>query len=64
MMGGCEISVYNRMAMYVQGRQASVQLIRIIRCPGSLLGFLKAPLWLDDFEPEGFINYLGVTRYV
>ena len=49
---------------HVQGRQASIKLIRIIRCPGSLLGFLEAPLWLEDFEPEGFINYLGVTCYV
>ena len=48
----------------MHGRQASIHLIRIIRCPGSLLGFQKAPLWLDDFEPEGFINYLGVTCYV
>ena len=49
---------------HVQGMQVSIQLIRIIRCPGSLLGFLEAPLWLEDFEPEGFINYLGVIRYV
>ena len=48
----------------VQGRQASIQLIKIIRCPGSFPGFLEAPLWLDRFEPEGFTNYLGVTRYV
>ena len=41
---------------HVQGRQASMQLIMIIRCPGSLLGFLEAPLWLDDFEPDGIIN--------
>ena len=49
---------------HVQGRQASIQLIKIIRCPGSFPGFLEAPLWLDSFEPEGFTNYLGVTRYV
>ena len=25
---------------------------------------LEAPFRLDDFKPEGFINYLGVTGYV
>ena len=48
---------------HVQGRQAIIQPIKIIRCPKTLLGFLETPLWLDGFEPEGPINYLGVTRY-
>ena len=49
---------------HVQGRQAGIQLSRIIRCHDSLLGFLEAPLWLDNCEPEGLTNYLRVTRYV
>ena len=49
---------------HVQGRQASIWLIKIIKCPGSLLGFLETPLWLGGFEPEGSINHLGVTCYV
>ena len=49
---------------HVQGRLASIQQIRIIRSPGSFLGFLEGPRWLNDFEPEEFINCLGVTRYV
>ena len=48
----------------MQGKQAIIQLIKIIRCPDNFLGFIEAPLWLDGFEPEGFTNYLGVTRYV
>ena len=49
---------------HMQGRQASIQLIKIVSCPGSLLEFLEAPFWLDAFEPEVLINYLGETRYV
>ena len=49
---------------HMQGRQASIQLIWIVRCPDNLLGLLEAPLWLDTCEPEVLINYLGVTRYV
>ena len=48
---------------HVQGTQASIQLIKSIKYPGSLLWFLVAPLWLDGFEPKGCSNYLGLTRY-
>ena len=49
---------------HVQGRQANIQLIRIIRCPASLLGFLEVPIRMDDFEQQGLIDNLGVSHYV
>ena len=60
-MGGWEISEFQQHG-HMQGRQASIQLIKIIKCPGSLPGFLEASLWLDDFEPEGFINNLNNNK--